>query len=296
MTYKFVFKSDFENGWGDTFIGIYDLVNLVDHIRTEHPNSEFTLLINNRHNSNGLNVALDVEFFEKHFNTFKILSSEDLVTLKDGMINYLGIDYRRLYSGNNYDPSNSSPGCLDVFILEEQFVSIKNLNISYESFKFNFSSKNVKDFSVYNKEIMESIERFISDNFKGEFESIYYRSSATPQINKMEAFILELVNTLDKDKEYFFCSNSALVKQMIMKTDLNIKLFRGMDNHEINHIPNGFVHHGNQKDVDTFFAVGEMVILGKSNVIHYDGEQSYPSLFNWYANVVKNVKLIDYAK
>jgi hypothetical protein len=105
-----------------------------------------------------------------------------------------------------------------------------------------------------------------------------------------------IVIYMDKDKEYFFCSNSALVKQMIMDTDLNIKLFRGLDNHNINHIPNGFVHHGNQKDVDTFFAVGEMIILAKSKIIHYDGEQSYPSLFNWYANVVKDVKLIDYAK
>ena len=296
MTYKFVFKFDFENGWGDTFIGIYNLVNLVDHIRTEHPNSEFTLLVNNRHNSNGLNVALNIEFFEKHFNTFKILTGEDLVVLKEGTIKYEDVEYKRIFSGNNHEPMNSVPGCLDVFVLENQHNEIKNLNIDYENFKFNFSSKNVKDFPVYNQEIIESINQFISDNFSGDFESIYYRSSATPQINKMEAFIQELINTLDKNKDYFFCSNSALVKQMIMKTDLNIKLFRGLDNHEINHIPNGFVHHGNQKDIDTFFAVGEMVILAKSNVIHYDGEQSYPSLFNWYANVVKNVKLIDYAK
>jgi hypothetical protein len=296
MKYRFVFKSDFENGWGDTFIGIYDLVNLVDSIRTNHLNSEFTLLINNGHNSNGLNVALDVEFFKDHFNTFKILTGENLIVLKEGTISYENNEYKRIYSGNNHEPMNSVPGCLDVFVLEEQYDDIKNLNINYEQFKFNFSSKNVKDFPVYNKEIVESIEQFISDNFNGDFESIYYRSSATPQISKMESFIQELVNTLDKDKEYFFCSNSALVKQMIMDTDLNIKLFRGLDNHNINHIPNGFVHHGNQKDVDTFFAVGEMIILAKSKVIHYDGEQSYPSLFNWYANVVKDVKLIDYAK
>jgi hypothetical protein len=76
----------------------------------------------------------------------------------------------------------------------------------------------------------------------------------------------------------------------MLNSKLNIKLFRDLDNHKPNHFPNGFTY----SYEDAYYPISEMLIMGESKFIHYSGEQSYVSLFNFYPLCVKGVKLKNY--
>jgi hypothetical protein len=282
----------FEFGWGDTFLNIYNCISLIEYIK-QHTSLPIHFTINNKKESNALNVVLDLNYFNSICDTFKILNNKNSLNIVNGEVTYELKLFKRIYSLNNPDVNNSIPGGYDVFIEPKNQDYVKSLKIPFNEFKYGVTSKNVKDYPIYKQNLLADTSKFLNQDF----ESIYYRctgnyfgfSSDIIQA-KTANFLSYLTTKLDKTKKYFFCSNSAIIKKLVLENvDLNIILFRDLDKHDINHMPNGF----SMLDEDAYFAVCEMLILGMSKRIHYSGEQTYISLFNFYPMSVKNVPLIN---
>jgi hypothetical protein len=72
MNNKILFKFSFENGWGDTFLSVFDIVNCVDFLKNQYPNFQFILLINDKYNVKTLEEVLNIDFFNEFFDEFKI--------------------------------------------------------------------------------------------------------------------------------------------------------------------------------------------------------------------------------
>jgi len=87
--------------------------------------------------------------------------------------------------------------------------------------------------------------------------------------------MLDIINCIDFIKSKF---NDYQIIYMI-------------NNHNKNHIPNGYVRDIKSLD-DSIFAVTEILILSMCSSIYYSGEISNISLFNWYPVNVRKVKLI----
>jgi hypothetical protein len=271
-------------------LSIFDIVNCADYIKNNYPDFKLFFYINDRFNTNVLNEVLNINFFESFFSDFKILNSSKLFKNNFGISVFDNIHYKRLYSGRNELIFNNIPGIFDVFVPIEHYEYFQNLKIPFIDFTFDNNDDRVKDFDIFNKKIVNSVNKFVEDNYPNGFESIYYR--VVPPIN--EKRILEFRNVLDKnltrENKYFLCSNSSFVKRVFSETDLNIIHYKKIENHDLNFIPNGFVLQGLSLE-NALFAVAEMLILSKGNKIHYCGDMTWVSLFNWYSINIKKVKL-----
>lgn len=290
MKTKILFKFSFENGWGDTFLSVFDIVNCADFLKKEYPELEINLVINDEHNVKTLQQVLNLKFFNKLFDKFEILNGDKCFRPVNGVCTYNNENYRRLYSGRNEDVSNNTNGIFDVFVLIDDYKLVENLKIPFSNFTFNDIDDRPKLFNVFNTDIVKNVEIFINDNFKGEFDSIYYRCVPPLNEQKILRFRDKLVEMLDSEKEYFICSNANFVKKVFSETNLNLKMYRSLEQHDPNVISNGFTRSG-QTIEEALFVVGELILLGKSRTIYYSGDMTYTSLFNWYAINIKKVKL-----
>ena len=203
MNNKILFKFSFENGWGDTFLSVFDIVNCVDFLKNQYPNFQFILLINDKYNVKTLEEVLNINFFTEFFDEFKILNKDNLFVSINGLSTYGDIEYKRLYSGRNNDLFNDINGIFDVYVPTNNYDEVKNLNIPFIDFTFNDNDDRAKDFDVFNKNIVNNVNKFISDNFEGDFESIYYRSLPPLNSEKILNFKNSLVETLNPNKKYF---------------------------------------------------------------------------------------------
>lgn len=290
MSNKILFKFSFENGWGDTFLSIFDIVNCADFIKKTYPDYELELIINDEFNVNTLDKVINLEFFNNFFNEFKILNKDNLFKNLNGFSNYNGVEYKRLYSGRNQNIFNNINGIFDVFIPLKEYENVANLNIPFIDFTFNDVDDRANDFDVFNKDIVTLVDDFISNNLDSDFESIYYRALTPLNHDKIIKFRDEVSKTLDPNKKYFICSNASFVKKVFSELNLNIKMYRDLENHNPNLISNGFTRYGQTLE-EALFVVGELLILSKSKNIYYSGDISFTSLFNWYSINIKKVKL-----
>lgn len=287
---QLLFKFNYENGWGDTFLSIFDIVNCANYIKNNHPDIKLILYINDKYVSKNLQLVLNMGFFNSLFDEFKILEKHELFTYGSNETTYNDIKYLRLFSGRNEEFRDHTPGIFDVYTDINNYEYFKEINIPFIEFRFDNHDDRPKDFEVFNQDIVDNVNKFINENLSDGFESIYYRS--TPPIDKERIikFKNKLTNELDYDKKYFLCSNSSFVKHIFLDSTLKISLYRPIEKHDINHIPNGFVRYGVSGE-DALFAVAELIILSKGNVTHYCGDMSWVSLFNWYSINIKKVKL-----
>lgn len=276
------------NGWGDTFLCAFDILNCIDYIKNKYQDFQIIYTVNDVHNVKILQSVLNLNFLNYFVDEFEILTHPELIILTDGFTNYKNNKYKRIYSGRNDNTHNNIPGAFDVFVSEEHFDEINERNIPFIDFTFNDIDDRVKDFDFFNEDLVKNCDLFIKNNFNDNFESIYYRSLNPVNEYKMDLFIENLNKILDKNKSYFMCSNSSIIKKKLLDDNFKIKLFRDLNNHDDKHIPNGF---SNLID-DAIFAVTELMILSKCSVIYYYGEINNISLFNWYPTNVKKVKLI----
>lgn len=289
---RLLFKFDYANGWGDTFLSVFDIINCINYVKENHPQIDVTFLINDVRDTKNLEKVLNFEYFHQICEKFEILYEDKKIKTIGGVINYKDENFTRLYSGRNDNPKNDIPGIFDVFCTDKDITDVIKLNIPFISFTFNDKDDRVKYFPIFNKDIIENVKNFIEENFNEEFDTIYYRSLNPPNNESIEKFKNRLNNLIEKDKKYFMCSNSAMVKKIIKDEGINVIFFRDLENHSMSHIPPGGTLF-NQKDDDVFFPVTEMIIMGESSKILYQGEINMVSLFNWYAINVKKVKLIE---
>ena len=285
-----LFKFNFENGWGDTFLSIFDIVNCANYIKNKYPEFKLICYFNDTYNANVLDHVLNLEFFESFFDEFKILKQHELFNNSLGRPTYNDVSYTRIYSGRNDDLFNHIPGIFDVYVTNEHYDYVQSLDIPFIEFTFNDYDDRAKDFDVFNKDIVDNVDKFVASNFPNGFESIYYRT--VPPINeeKIIKFKDKLETELSRNTKYFLCSNTSLVKKLFLETDLDVTLYRTIENHNLSHIPNGFIRYGITLE-DSLFAVAELLILSKGNMIHYCGDMSWVSLFNWYSTTIKKVKI-----
>jgi hypothetical protein len=285
---KIIFNHNFVNGWGDTFLCIFDIINCIDFIRSKFNDYEIIYIINNPYNSVSLEKVLNLEFLNHFVHSFKILNSHETVKINNGKIYYDNITYQRIYSGRNNDVNNNIPGTFDVFIPEQD----EKIDVPFIDFTYNDIDSRPKDFNIFNLDLVNNCNNFVKNNLNEKFDSIFYRALSPINVDKMNNFVNILENTLDLNKTYFMCSNSSVIKEKILQSKINIKLFRDLNNHNKNHVPNGYVKDCASVD-DALFAVTEMLILSKGSHIYYSGEINNISLFNWYPINIKKVKLIN---
>jgi hypothetical protein len=282
-------------GWGDSMISIYDILNCADYLKKKYSDISLTLVINDIRNNdieNILSKILDLEFFNVFFTEFKIqiISFEEFNNYGNMVFN--GEKYKRIYSGRNIELNNNTPGIYDAYVDYKNFEEIQRLNIPFEKFTFNDDGNDVNNFPIFNKEIMDNVDRFIEKNFKDEFLGICYRSQSNSinydNLNEVKS---KIQSKFDINKEYFLCSNSSECKKIIKETKLNIKLFRDVNEHSKNHILDG-ISVGEQKIFDSICSVCEMIILSKCDKIFYSGEMNWISYFTWYGRNVGKKELI----
>jgi hypothetical protein len=289
---KIIFNHNFVNGWGDTFLCIFDILNCIDYLKQNFNDFEIIYTINDVYNINTLDKVLNLNFLNQFVDKFEILVRPEILSLNNGYTEYKNKIYKRIYSGRNYDVTNNVPGAFDVFIDESDFDEINSRKIPFIDFTFNDVDDRPKNFNIFNDDLVYKCDEFINNNFNNEFDSIYYRSLNPIDEKKMDWFVKKLEETIDINQTYFMCSNSSVVKKKLLESKIKIKLFRDLDNHDLHHVPNGFVYLGQSID-DAIFAVTELIILSRGKHIYYSGEVNNISLFNWYAINIKKVKLIN---
>jgi hypothetical protein len=287
---KLLFKFDFANGWGDTFLSLFDIVNCINYVKENYPNFYIIFLINDNNSVDTLKLVLDFEFFNQISDEFNVLSKDSLFKNLNGIGWYKNEKFSRIYSGRNEDTKNNIPGIFDVFCLESNLNEIINLNIPFLNFTFNDIDDRVEYFPIFNKNLINLANDFIKDNFNSGFESIYFRALNPLNYENIDSFKNKLSKFVSKEKKYFMCSNSSLVKKIILDEGYNVIFFRNFKDHNLDHIPNGFTVFG-QTVEDAIFPVTEMIILGESSKIIYSGDIQNVSLFNWYAINIKKVNL-----
>lgn len=280
-------------GWGDSMISIFDILNLTEYIRNNHQDIYITFLINDINNldvENILSGILDFDFFISFFDEFKIQVMDFSKFNENGSPIINGDKYRRIYSGRNDNVTNNTPGIFDCYVEEKDFEYFSELKIPFIEFTFNEIDDRVKDFPIFNSKILENVDNFIKTNFSKDFYSLCYRSKNPINYENLNKFIFNIKQKLSSDEEYFLCSNSVECKEKIKETGLNIKLIRDIEQHQKNDILNGFPV-GENRDLDAFYSVCEMILLSKSKKIYYSGEFSWVSLFTFYAKSPKKVEL-----
>jgi hypothetical protein len=288
---KLILKFDFRNGWGDTFLSVFDIVNCIKYIKEKYLDIYVIFLINDIHNVNTLSLVLDIDYIKSIADEFYILNKQNAFIAVNGIGVYDNINYIRIYSGRNNNVKNNIPGIFDVYANELFLNEIINLNIPFINFTFNDIDDRVKYFPVFSQNLIKQSKDFIKQHFNNNnFESIYYRALNPINYTNLNTFIYKLKNLVDLNNTYFMCSNSALIKKMVKDSGINVVFYRDLDNHSMNHIPNGFTMYG-QTIEDAIFPMTEMIILGESSNILYSGDVSNISLFNWYAINIKKTQL-----
>jgi hypothetical protein len=269
-------------------------VNFTDYIKKTYPDVEVIFNINNTFNVDVLEDVLNMEFFNSFFNKFNILNGNNvkLPWSGNGVIEYENEKFKRLYSGRNGDPLNNIPGCFDVYAQESNYEYFKNLNIPYYDFTFNDIDDRVKDFDVFNKNVIERADKFVNEKFNNnDFYSIHYRAYPNLYDDKINNFKEKLINILDPNKKYFVTSNSPKAKEILLDLPYDIIPYRTLSEHK--NTPVGHYIDSDAKE-EGMIGVTELLILSKSKHIYHSGDINWVSLFTWYACNVKKVELTNF--
>jgi len=281
-------------GWGDSMISLHDILNCAQFLKTNYSDLYITLVINDIRNNDIeyiLENILDFNFFKNFFDEFKVQVTSFEHFNNYGCVNYKGEEYIRIYSGRNDILANNIPGIFDVYCDISSITEIKILKIPFQKFTYDDHANDVGRFPIFNKKIIDKVDRFISENFNTGFLGVCYRSQSPIDYENLNMAKNIIEKEFDQTKEYFLCSNSSECKRILKKTGINFKLFRDVDEHPNNHILDG-MSFGEQKMFDSICSVCEMLILSKSDRIYYSGEMGWISYFTWYGRNVEKKELV----
>ena len=276
-------------GWGDSMVSLFDILNLTEYLKNKYSDLHVTLVINDIRNldvEDILNEVFDMNFFRTLFDNILIQKINFNEFNNNGVCNFLGTTYHRVYSGRNYDVKNNTPGIFDVYVDENELDSFTETTQDYLNFTFDeVESREIKKYPIFNQKIIDYVNNFIKEHLTKDFESICYRANNILDETK----ISNLIKKLDKRKKYFLSSNSSVIKKTIHDSIPNVKMIRGFDN-ESYHLQ-GFPV-GENKLSDAFFSVCELYMLGEGKKIYYEGELPWVSFFVWYGRNVCKVELV----
>lgn len=282
---KLTIYYNYGEGIGDTLISIYDIISISEFLKTNYPNVGVDLYINQTNRvGNTIEYMFDFETLSSYFTAITRTKNLDI---QQGKLHINSEILQRVFSCNNPDTSNSIPGCFDIFCKEEDFEYFTSLPITFQSFILTMDSRSLPDYPILNKKVVKDVEEFVTSHLPEQFESIFYREFLTVDEKSLNSFIDKLLPNLDKTKTYFFCSNHVEVKKIFDSLDYNFIYFRPIDKHPIGRVPNGY----SKYEEDMYYALGDMVILGKSTKVYTGISRAYVSLFNFYASSVHNVPI-----
>lgn len=285
-----LYSADYGMGIGDFLVKIYAICHLHNFIKNKYKSSICTFIIE-EYFSNLLLSVLNIDFFNYYFdNRFLIQnrSGEYASGLGTNTVTFKNNTLYRRYSAIN-DFKNNNKGYWEIY-------SDSNLEVPFYLFDYRDpSTRKSEPIPDYNLKIFTDkfyiiSETFIKDNLFYNFDCIYYRSLDSLNYDHLNHFILKLKNYfLNNNKPIFVTSNSEVVKSYICKELNNCVTYKDIDINKKDGYGTASSDSSRLEDL-----IIEMIIMSYSNTIHYGGNHSYISLFNYYAHLVKKVPLINY--
>jgi len=293
---KVLINSRQTDGWGDVISTIIQATGFINYLKNNFPEIEIFYFINDNHGLGQLQYILDIEYFNTITKRFGILPPDNLISHLGGYTIFENVRYERAYSVCNHSGIKTNvPGKFDIFVLEENLDEFNSLNLPFENYNWNCFDNRAEYYPVINPEIVIKAEEFVKQNFYEEFESIRWRWSwdnyectVEKQSDKFREYIKYLEGKIDLSKEYFFSSNSRLLKDIINSSKIKVKFYWGLESHLHNNTPVGPLLF--DKDVsESIITVTEIMILTMCNKIYYSYCNLPCSLFSWVAVNAKKV-------
>jgi hypothetical protein len=204
-----------------------------------------------------------------------------------------GDRFIRILSSRNFDMMPGIHGAYSIYTSKKHLSYITSLDLKLEEFEhavLDDIKRPYVEIPIFNKKLVQQATDFKNAELLNEFETIFYRAEVPSNMKFMKEVISELENTIDLSKTYFVCSNSAYFKKEILDSKIKTKMFRGLDKHPLEHIPNG-LSLGKNAVSDSIMVIVEMLITNYSKYVYYATERfgAYNSLFLWYPEKICNV-------
>jgi len=280
-------------GWGDFMQRLISCLNFIDFVKKNFNHIKISFIIYEK-STNFLKDALNLDFLKSYVDEFEIRN--DYYIFENFNCEFNGKKFKRLFSiFNHRGIEERCPGFWDVHGDLDNYDFLKALDLNAYQFGYRNISENQKfipdlNFPVFNTNLYKIAKEFIKSNLPIPFESIYYRSAGLPNLDLIGKFASHLSKNLDKTKPYFLCSNISDVKEKFLDTGFNLKMIRPIESHNKNYC---FGVTGIDEKIFNYL-ITEMVILCKSQKIHYCGDHYIVSAYNCYPVLVKGVELVNY--
>lgn len=295
---KVLVNSRQEDGWGDVISTIMSATGFINFLKRNHPEIEVYYFINDNHNLGQLQHILDLDYFQTITNRFGILPKENLIGHLGGYTIFENTRYERAYSVCNHSGINTNvPGKFDIFVLQEDLEEFGRMDLPIENFNWGCCDNRAEYHPIINPSIVRNAEKFVNNNFDGDFDSIRWRWSwqenecnIENQVKKFNEYIKFLESKLDLTKTYFFSSNSRLLKDHINSSKIKVKFFWDLDSHRYDNTPVGPLLFDSDVS-ESIITVTEIMILTFCKKIYYSYCNLQCSLFNWVAINTKKVPL-----
>lgn len=294
MNNNFLFSADYGMGIGDFLVKLYAISHLNLYIKQNIPNTR-TIFIIEEYNTRILSSILNLNFFINFFDEFYIqnIDGQYLSGLGKNTINYKGKKYTKSYSAIN-DVHNNQKGYWETYAADGDDVS----NIAYSNFDYRDpstrKSEPIPDFNLplFLDKFFIFARDFRSNAFGSSvFECVYYKCiGGELDLKHLNDFIEKMKkNFAGNMNKVFLTSNSEKAKNIIKTHIPNSITYKSINIHA----PDGYGTACSDES-RIYDLITEMIIMSYAELIHYCGNYSYISLFNYYPHMVKRIPLINY--
>ena len=278
-------------GIGDFLVKLYAICHLNKFIKDKY--NCYTIFIIEEYQTNILNQIINIDFFKEYFNEFYIQYNYDSIAHNIGNqnVNFDNQMYFKKYSAINTIDSNRR-GYWEIYANIEDNLDIDYINFDYRD-PSSRNSKPIPDYNlpIFRSDIVKKAEEFVQNNLKNNFDCIFYRALGELDKNHISKFINNLKGLTDQT--FFITSNSQqAIKDIINNITINNNKVITYNN--LNHQTIDGYGTAKSDESRILDLVTEMIIMSYANKIHYGGNHSYISLFNYYAHLVKQIPLIYY--
>lgn len=292
---KIIFSYLHYMGWGDSLISLFDILNCSDYIKKKYPDIEITLVVNDCASKNINHIfpqVFDVDFFNTFFNNVIVQEKQFFQFSTDNKLVFNDENFVRIFSGRNGDLIPNIPGIFDVYVNDEFVDEIKLLEIPFNDFTFNSEDNEViNDYPIFNKKIIKIVDEYVNTELKNDFISIHYRIGDAPsddEYGRIDSIKETLSKKLLTNDCHFFLTNHGVVKQQLLSSIPNCKVFIDSESHS-NEMINGYRPNERMGLNDSIISIIEMLIISKSRIIYTYTDYGWVSYFTFYARKIKNI-------